>query len=510
MTTIAGSPDEIHATASSYLDRSTAAGSQASSVMAAAAALPPSVDIGPSADAMRAFAGHLRTGMAAVAAAYDRVGAMLRQVARAVEEAQATQKAADQAKQQLAAATAKQLSAEAALEAARAAGTTGPAGPFSLTLGVPSPAQQAAVAQAEQELAQATRAVEEATRVNQRAQQRFHQAAQRRTQVMRAFEVLCEEAAVLAMRSIPQAPANLLDIAAVEELRSEAVTLLDLPLLTTSGYSLTHLGAVEHALLTRDTTDISRWSDGLLRPAHHGGGGLLNWLDHHVPVAGPLAKGFVDGTVATATGLWQLSKLTAENLAALPPGLGTLVPGGQLSLLGGLMPAGFRQRVWHLDGQLLHGLEQAGPVGVLKSAVGWDVFRRNAFEGIGNLLPALVGVVATKGAGAAADLSTSSAGTLLYRAGELADLTPTLLRAGDLTSAERVVYGADALTAGAKQAVDRAILLKRVEGTLEKGGYVTDGASVAGVPLSAAQGRPSDDPAAPGLALEWGAGRVLP
>lgn len=121
MPLVTGHVDDMHSSASGAYGYAEQAGGQSSAVATAMAAIPPVVVVGPAADQMRAFGRPAVGGDEGVAAAYDKISTMLKQVARATDEAQQAEKVAEKAKMELSHANATLTQAEQALAQAQQA-----------------------------------------------------------------------------------------------------------------------------------------------------------------------------------------------------------------------------------------------------------------------------------------------------------------------------------------------------------------------------------------------------
>lgn len=328
MPLVTGDVNDIHSSASSAYSYAEQAGGQSSAVATAMSSIPPIVAVGPAADQMRAFGGQLSAAMKAVAAAYDKVSTMLKQVARVTDEAQQAERAAEKAKTELSQAKATLTQAEQALaqaqQAVQDAHNPLSAGnnPLNPTPG-PSAGQLAAVQAAQQQVTAAQHAVTEAARIYRVAEKRFTEAEQGRQKMLQRFSQLCVEEAIVATREIPQAPANFVDLAAVNQLRSEAASLLDLPLLTVSGFSTAHLGQVEAALGNLNSGSLDAWTNGTLarlfpkpKPQSHGPSGVLGFLEGGLHLGerflGDVGKSSLSMVTGIPAAVYNLSKLSWE------------------------------------------------------------------------------------------------------------------------------------------------------------------------------------------------------
>ena len=520
MVAVAGDVAGMHSVARTLGGHSQTAGAQANTVDAAANQLmPPSVCIGPAADRMRAFASDLHAGMSAVSAAYDRVASMLVRVAHAVDEAKQDEKARTTAESDLNRARQKLAAAQVALAAAQVALAAAQAGNASLAaLGLhpgSTAAQQAAVAAARQEVTQAQHEVERANRAYQAAVRRFEAADQRRLQILKAFALLCEEEAAILSQAIPQAPVpNILSFLAIDQLRSDVTSLLDLPVLAASGFAVSHLGAVEGALKTANTTSLDGWANSVYHsllpapkpPKHSGGFDLLNPVLFHVgglsipsPVGVPyhIIKGVVQGVEGLPAGIYQLGKL--------------MVREGQFQIQNIVNhinnPGAYVGRPFDQGDPLAALINQVGnnPIGFAKAAVGWDTFTKDPLDGIGRLLGSFAAGVGVgklvDGAGTVAadagDLAKGQSAALAYGGAQARVAADDLVRMGQPTYATLLRIGALPQEQAARDAWDLSLAFYRGKSGFEHLGTAVGAAGQVAGPVgvlqSTAAGK-SEDP----------------
>lgn len=380
---VGGSVGDIHTTAQTWGGHSQTAGDQANSVVLAAAQMPPSVMVGPWADQVRAFAGQVQAGYSAVQAAYDRVASMLTTVAHAIQEAQDDERAMTRAKAAMTQAKHAWQLAQDQLEVAT-------------RLAAATPGWQPEVAAWAQRCAELYPAVERTTQAYQAAERRFEEADRRRQQVLQSFAQLCEQEALVTERAIPVAPVgNFVDIAAVDQLHSEAAALLDLPVLAASGFATSHLAQVTRAVRSVDPASLDGWAGSVIqratiKPRKSGG----NIFDKALDFVGKAGSHFVDGvanaTVGLGKGIYDLVKLfhPATIPGAAPPSL--FSPGART-----------------LVDDLGQGLSHPGRL--VSAVFNWQLLEKDPAKWAGALVPTLALAAVTDGTGELAGQATNKA-----------------------------------------------------------------------------------------------------
>ncbi|PZS14168.1 MAG: hypothetical protein DLM57_15000 [Pseudonocardiales bacterium] len=170
-----------------------------------------STGTGPAGERLAAYVNSLQAAIATMTAAYRRAAGRAPLVAKAIEATKAAEHARDEAVDRLARANAALSSAEASHAAATATvATHRAAGAISILVGMniaPSPAQLAAVAQAEHRLIQAGHQGDAAQWVLRNSEQRFEQAEHEQERRTRAFAAMCRAEAEAARRALPETPA---------------------------------------------------------------------------------------------------------------------------------------------------------------------------------------------------------------------------------------------------------------------------------------------------------------
>ncbi|MBO0692216.1 MAG: hypothetical protein J2P58_04915 [Acidimicrobiaceae bacterium] len=379
---VGGSVGDIHATAQTWGGHSETAGGQANSVILAAEQMPPSVIVGPWADRLRAFAGEVKDGYSAVQSAYDRVASMLTNVAHAVEDAQDDERAMNQAKDAMTQAKHAWQLAQDQLQIA-------------LRLFAANPAWQSEVTSWARRCAELQPAVDRTTRAYQAAERKFEDADRHRKQVLQSFAQLCEQEALIVERAIPQVPAgNFVGIAAVDELHRDASALLDLPVLVSSGFAISHLAGVTAAVRHVNTASLDGWARSVIQRAtikpHKGGGSIITDGLHFVEKEGShFFHGAVDATVGLGKGLYDLYKLFhPSTIPGTSPG--AITPGAQT---------------------LLHDLEQGviHPGRLVTAVVNWQLLEKDPAKFLGALAPTIAIAAVTDGTGTLAARATDKA-----------------------------------------------------------------------------------------------------
>lgn len=161
-------------------------------------------------DRLRSYVGALGTASVTMSAAYTRAAANAPRVAAAIEAATAAEHAVDRAEARALDAEGAVSSAETAVVAANViVATHRAAGAISILIGMtigPSPAQFAALAQAEHLLIQAAHKRDAARWVLRNAERALTQAEQGRHRLARAFAAACRTEAEVARRALPRRP----------------------------------------------------------------------------------------------------------------------------------------------------------------------------------------------------------------------------------------------------------------------------------------------------------------
>ncbi|MCL2394142.1 MAG: hypothetical protein FWC87_05570 [Acidimicrobiaceae bacterium] len=381
---VGGNADDIRATAQTWGGHSQAAGDQANSVILAAEQMPPSVIVGPWADRLRSFAGEVRDGYSAVQSAYDRVASMLGIVAHAVEDAQDDERAMHRAKDAMTHAKQAWQLAQDQLEMATRLATS-------------NPAWQSEVSAWARRCAELYPAVEQTTRAYQLAERAFEDADHHRQQALQTFAQLCEQEALTVERAIPQAPAgNFVDIAAADQLHRDAAALLDLPILASSGFAISHLAQVTRAVRSVNPASLDSWSRTVIQRAtikqHKGGGSIFTEGWHFIEKeTSHFFHGAVGATVDLGKGLYNLFELLRPPMI---PG----TSGSPFSLSPGAQT-------------LLHDLGQGvtHPGRLVTAVFNWQLLEKDPAKWLGALVPTIAIAAVTDGTGTLAARATDKA-----------------------------------------------------------------------------------------------------
>lgn len=389
---------------------------QANTYGSALSLFAPQAFLGGKADATRAFTRQMQAAAAIAATSYDNIASFLPRVSAAIREAQADQRALDEANTQLAQAksaadaaagqvaiaAAALLAAESALAAANVVGA--------LVAHPNTAAEQAAVRVAQQRVAsaeaaqrRAQHALDAAERAQRKAKRAFDEADDKRQSILAQFQRLCDSEAAILYRALPSTPPpSFVSIVQEQNLERGVTGLLALPALVTAdascGLPLTGLRRMSSH---QDYAGILRNFNALYpppptpkpAPAHH------DWYDvalhavghfvvHDIPHGFvKIADGAKDGTVGIGTGFAALVEQEINRTG--------------LNGMDALLAQRFSDQ--EAGYTLVHH-----PVESIVNASGIKAFLHDPLHASGELLPGALLTAATDGAGAELRAVTST------------------------------------------------------------------------------------------------------